>query len=49
MLTSDVPDTEGSDSAALPKVMACRGSFIYLEMPLLYQRILVSEHSLDAW
>lgn len=38
VLISDVPDTEGFGSTDLPMVMACRWSFIYLEMPSFYQR-----------
>lgn len=51
VLISDVSDKEGPGSADLPKVMACRWSSIYLEMPafFFYQGRLVSEQNLDAW
>lgn len=50
VLISDLSGIEGPDSAHLPKVMACRWSFIYLDMSVLfYQERLLTEHNLDAW
>lgn len=36
VLISNMSDTEGPDSADLPKVMECRWSFIYLETQIIF-------------